>query len=78
MTQIVKKERATAVEALIAKMAMQGKLDSKVNEGKLIEMLEGIVGAQHQKEGDASKISILRKNYNLDSDDSDDNDDDLL
>ena len=59
-------------------MAMQGKMDSKVTEGKLIEMLEGIVGAENQKRGDAGKISIQRKKYTFDSDDEDDNDDDLL
>ena len=62
---------------MIANMAMQGKLDSKISEGKLIEMLEGIVGAQQKKEGDKGKISIQRKKYNFDSDDDDD-DDDLL
>jgi len=76
--KLVKKERASAVEAMIANMALQGKMDSKVTEGKLIEMLEGIVGAQQQKKGDAGKISIQRKKYNFDSDDDDDNDDDLL
>ncbi|KAL7540905.1 hypothetical protein ACHAXR_011347 [Thalassiosira sp. AJA248-18] len=76
--KLVKKERASAVEAMIANMALQGKMDSKVTEGKLIEMLEGIVGAQHQKKGDAGKISIQRKKYNFDSDSDDDNDDDLL
>ncbi len=73
----MKKDRASAVEAMIASMAMQGKLDSKISEGKLIEMLEGIVGAQQKKEGDKGKISIQRKRYNFDSDDDDD-DNDLL
>lgn len=73
----MKKDRASAVEGMIANMAMQGKLDSKISEGKLIEMLEGIVGAQQKKEGDKGKISIQRKKYNFDSDDDDD-DDDLL
>ena len=77
--QLVKKDRASAVEAMIANMAMQGKLDCKISEGKLIEMLEGIHGAQQKKAGgDAGKISIQRKKYNFDSDDEDDNDDDLL
>lgn len=75
--KLVKKERASAVEGMIANMAMQGKLDSKISEGKLIEMLEGIVGAQQKKEADKGKISIQRKKYNFDSDDDDD-DDDLL
>ena len=77
-SQLVKRERASAVEAMIANMAFQNKIDSKITEGKLIEMLEGIVGAQHKKgEGDG-KISIQRKKYAFDSDDDDDNDDDLL
>ncbi len=61
---------------MIANMALQGKMDAKIGEGKLIEMLEGIVGAQMQKHRDAGKISIQRKKYNFDSDDDDD--DDLL
>lgn len=74
----MKKDRASAVEGMIANMAMQGKLDSKVTEGKLIEMLEGIVGAQQKKEGDKGKISIQRKRTTIDSDDDDDDDEDLL
>ncbi|KAL7478035.1 hypothetical protein ACHAW6_003817 [Cyclotella cf. meneghiniana] len=77
-TQLVKKERASAVEAMIANMALQRKLDLKITEGKLIEMLEGIVGAQQKQAADAGKINIQRKKYNFDSDDEDDNDDDLL
>ncbi|KAL3779388.1 hypothetical protein HJC23_000498 [Cyclotella cryptica] len=76
--KLVKKERASAVEAMIANMALQGKIDSKITEGKLIEMLEGIVGAQQKQAADAGKIHIQRKKYNFDSDDEDDNDDDLL
>ncbi len=58
-------------------MALQGKIDTKISEAKLIEMLEGIVGAQLQKNGgNAGKINIQRKKYNFDSDDDDD--DDLL
>lgn len=73
----MKKDRASAVEGTIANMVMQGKITSKITEGKLIEMLEGIVGAQQKKAGDTSKISIQRKKYNFDSDDDDD-DNDLL
>jgi hypothetical protein len=61
--QLVKKERASAVEAMIVNMALQGSMDTKINEGKLIEMLEGIVGAQQQKNADAGKINIQRKKY---------------
>jgi hypothetical protein len=56
-------------------MATSGKIHSRINEGKLIEMLEGI-GAQQSK---PASINIQRKRYAFDSDDSDDdNDDDLL
>ena len=58
---------------MIVSMAMTGKLPGRINEGKLIEMLEGI-GAKQQ----ATSISIQRKRYAFDSDDEDDNDDDLL
>lgn len=54
---------------------MQGKLPGRVNEGKLIEMLEGIGAKQSSA---ANKISIQRKKYAFDSDDDDDNDDDLM
>mmetsp|Transcript_7785 Transcript_7785/g.11500 ORF Transcript_7785/g.11500 Transcript_7785/m.11500 type:complete len:141 (-) Transcript_7785:354-776(-) len=74
--KLVKPDKAAAVEKLIASMAMQGKLPGKVNEGKLIEMLEGL-GAQMSKQS-ASKITINRKKYAFDSDDDDDNDDDLM
>ena len=76
-TQLVKKERASAVEAMICNMAMQGKMDSKISEGKLIEMLENIVGASQKKQGNSSKMTFARKKNAFDSD-SDDNDDDLL
>ena len=75
--QLVKKERASAVEAMICNMAMQGKMDSKISEGKLIEMLENIVGASQKKQGNSSKMTFARKKNAFDSD-SDDNDDDLL
>ena len=56
-------------------MAVSGKIQARINEGKLIEMLEGI-GAKQSK---PTSINIQRKRYAFDSDDSDDdNDDDLL
>mmetsp|Transcript_24432 Transcript_24432/g.37358 ORF Transcript_24432/g.37358 Transcript_24432/m.37358 type:complete len:152 (-) Transcript_24432:472-927(-) len=78
--KLVKPEKASAVEALIANMAMSGKLSAKINEGKLIEMLEGIAAkAFNQSKGAGSgTINIQRKRYAFDSDDDDDdNDDDL-
>lgn len=74
-SQLVKADKASAVENQIVSMAMQGRLPGQVNEGKLIEMLEGI-GAK--KSSAANKISIQRKKYAFDSDDDDDNDDDLM
>lgn len=56
-------------------MAMRGQIQARINEGKLIEMLEGIGAKQSKTAG----INIHRKKYAFDSDDSeDDNDDDLL
>jgi programmed cell death protein 5 len=72
MFQLVKADKATAVENLIASMAIQGKLPGRINEGRLIEMLEGL-GAQ-QSSVASSKISIQRKKYAFDSDDDDDDD----
>lgn len=60
-------------------MALQNKLDSKVSEAKLIEMLERTSAGVSQARGEAAgKISIQRKRYNFDSDSDDENDDDLL
>jgi DNA-binding TFAR19-related protein (PDSD5 family) len=71
----VKPEKASAVEGLIVSMAMRGQIQARINEGKLIEMLEGI-GAKQSK---TASINIHRKKYAFDSDDSyDDNDDDLM
>mmetsp|Transcript_13950 Transcript_13950/g.16881 ORF Transcript_13950/g.16881 Transcript_13950/m.16881 type:complete len:129 (+) Transcript_13950:149-535(+) len=72
--KLVKKEKATAVEQMIVSMALQRKLAGKINEGKLIEMLEGLGAKQTESN---NKISIQRKKYAFDSDDEDD-DDDLL
>jgi programmed cell death protein 5 len=73
--KLVKLEKATAVENAIVRQAMQGRLTGRINEGKLIEMLEGS-HAQHL-EKTSQRISIQRKKYALDSDEEDDNDDDL-
>uniref|UniRef100_A0A7S2UGV7 Programmed cell death protein 5 n=1 Tax=Attheya septentrionalis TaxID=420275 RepID=A0A7S2UGV7_9STRA len=73
--KLVKAEKAKAVEGMIASMAMQGKLPGQINEGKLIEMLEGI-GAK-EKSGNSGKIQIQRKKYAFDSE-SEDDDDDLM
>mmetsp|Transcript_12825 Transcript_12825/g.27718 ORF Transcript_12825/g.27718 Transcript_12825/m.27718 type:complete len:172 (-) Transcript_12825:244-759(-) len=90
--KLVKPEKATHVEKMIASMAVQGRLPGRITEGKLIEMLEGLNAASSGGIGSGgaagagggggggggSGISIQRKKYAFDSDDSDDNDDDLL
>jgi programmed cell death protein 5 len=76
--KLVKPEKVEAVENSIVAMATQGKLPARINEGKMIEILER---GSMKKAGEAEKaqrISIQRKRYALDSDDEDDNDDDLL
>ena len=40
--KLVKSEKVEKIESMIVSMAMQKKLPGKINEGKLIEMLEGI------------------------------------
>mmetsp|Transcript_31498 Transcript_31498/g.44708 ORF Transcript_31498/g.44708 Transcript_31498/m.44708 type:complete len:134 (+) Transcript_31498:61-462(+) len=72
--KLVKPEKTAALENLIVAMAMQGKLPGRINEGRLIEMLEGV----SKQSGPAAKINIQRKKYAFDSDDEDDNDDDLM
>mmetsp|Transcript_29277 Transcript_29277/g.33429 ORF Transcript_29277/g.33429 Transcript_29277/m.33429 type:complete len:134 (+) Transcript_29277:136-537(+) len=68
--KLVKKDKAIAVENLITSMAMQGKLPGQINEGRLINMLEGL-GAK-ESVSSSNKISIQRKKYAFDSDDDDD------
>jgi programmed cell death protein 5 len=61
------------VEQALLNMALSGQMTSKINEGKLIELLE----RGNAKAVQASRpISIQRKKYAID--DEDDNDDDLL
>jgi len=76
--KLVKPERVASLERSIASMAMQGKLPGRINEGKLIEMLEGMIGKEKQRASGAGKISIQRKKYAFDSDESDDDDEDLM
>jgi programmed cell death protein 5 len=72
--KLVDAKKVAQLENAIASMAMSGKLPGRINEGKLIEMLER-GSASNRKASDAT-ISIQRKKYAFDSDD-DDNDDDL-
>ena len=78
--KMVKPERATSLENMIVSMAVQGKLPGKINEAKLIEILERSMRAKQGQGGGnsdgGSGIQIQRKRYSLDSDDEDDDDDD--
>ena len=80
--KLVKAEKAMAVENHIVSLAIQGKLPGKINEPKLIELLEKGSRAAAEENGGAGpneRISIQRKKYAFDEDsDDDDNDDDLL
>lgn len=75
--KLVKAATAIEVENVIASMAMAGSLPGRINEGKLIEMLERKSQSQTSNPSNGS-ISIQRKKYAMDSDDEDDNDDDLM
>jgi programmed cell death protein 5 len=76
--RLVKPEKAASVENTIVSMAMQGKLKGKINEGKLVEILERKTRAEAVSSGSGSGgIQIQRKRYSLDSDDEDDDDDDI-
>mmetsp|Transcript_3282 Transcript_3282/g.7222 ORF Transcript_3282/g.7222 Transcript_3282/m.7222 type:complete len:140 (+) Transcript_3282:121-540(+) len=75
--RMVKPEKAAAVENTIVSMAMQGKLPGKINEGKLVEILERKNRREATSEKSSGGIQIQRKRYSLDSDDEDDDDDDI-
>jgi programmed cell death protein 5 len=70
--KLVKAAKVAKVESAIVSMAMSGKLPGRINEGKLIEMLERTSASDNKKVD--SQISIQRKRYAMDSDDDDDND----
>mmetsp|Transcript_13682 Transcript_13682/g.37820 ORF Transcript_13682/g.37820 Transcript_13682/m.37820 type:complete len:135 (-) Transcript_13682:222-626(-) len=71
--KLVKEAKAKALEASIVNMAMSGRLPGRINEGKLIEMLER--GSAREAQGNTGSINIQRKKYAFDSDDEDDDDD---
>lgn len=73
--KLVKEKNVIALENTIVSMAMSGKLPGRINEGKLVEMLERRNTSNYNTE--KGKVSIQRKKYAFDSDD-DDNDDDLM
>mmetsp|Transcript_13147 Transcript_13147/g.27634 ORF Transcript_13147/g.27634 Transcript_13147/m.27634 type:complete len:145 (+) Transcript_13147:226-660(+) len=76
--RLVKPQKAAEIENTIVSMAMQGKLPGKINEGKLVEILERKSRQEARlSENASSGIQIQRKRYSLDSDDDDDDDDDV-
>lgn len=73
--RMVRESKAKAIENSIVSMALAGKLPMKIDEAKMIEILErGIAQASGNQEG---QISIQRKKYAFDSDDENEDDDDL-
>jgi programmed cell death protein 5 len=70
--KIVKQGKAQVLENAIVSMAMSGKLQGQINEGKLIEMLER--GSAKDARA-SSSINFQRKKYSIDSDDEEDDDD---
>lgn len=78
--KLVKPAKVKQLEKTLVSMAMSGKLPGRINEGKLIEMLErGNNKPSGQQSGASSGgINIQRKKYAIDSDDEDDDDDDFM
>jgi programmed cell death protein 5 len=72
--RMVREEKAKAIEASIVSMALSGKLPGKINEGKMIEILER--GNSRLSSAPEGQINIQRKRYAFDSD-SESCDDDL-
>jgi DNA-binding TFAR19-related protein (PDSD5 family) len=68
---LVRKDKARAIEDSLIKAATTGQLRNKVTDDQLVKMLEGT------EEAGQKKVSMQRRNYGMDSDD-DDNDDDLM
>lgn len=70
--RMVKESRAKAIEDSIVAMALQGRLPGRIDEAKLIQILEGDSQSRSKRSEGSSKISIQRKRYDSDSDDDDD------
>jgi len=85
--KLVKADKARKVSHAIVQMALAGQLPGRINEGKLIELLErgsaaDARAAHNNNAGGSSSagsgsIQIQRKKYADSDDDDDDNDDDL-
>lgn len=70
--RMVKESRAKAIENSIVSMAMQGRLPGRIDEAKLIQILEGDSANRSKRVEASTKISIQRKRYDSDSDEDDD------
>jgi len=70
---LTRKDKARQIEDSLIKAATSGQLRGKITDEQLVQMLDG--AAESDK---GQKVSMQRRNYGLDSDDSDDNDDDLM
>ena len=74
---LVRKDKARAVEDSLVKAAMSGQLKNKVTDEQLIQMLEQVGGGEGGEGGGRKAVQVQRRNYGMESDD-DDNDDDLM
>lgn len=72
--RMVREDKAKAIEDSIVSMALSGRLPGKINEGKMIEILER--GNSRVSSAPEGPISIQRKRYAFDSD-SESCDDDI-
>ncbi|CAI5746470.1 unnamed protein product [Peronospora destructor] len=71
---IVKPEKARAIEEMVIQMAQRGQLAAKIDEEKLIDLLNQ-VGATEEKQ--RVKVTIKRRMYFSDEEDDNDDDDDF-
>ncbi|GLD97928.1 hypothetical protein PINS_up006625 [Pythium insidiosum] len=69
---IVKPEKARAIEDMVIQMAQRGQLTTKIDENKLIELLNR---AGETEEKQRTKVMMKRRTYFSDEEDDDDDDD---
>ncbi|ETI53334.1 hypothetical protein, variant 3 [Phytophthora nicotianae] len=69
---IVKPEKARAIEDMVIQMAQRGQLAAKIDEDKLIDLLNQ-VGVTEEKQ--RTKVTMKRRTYFSDEDNDDDDDD---
>uniref|UniRef100_K3WXD1 Programmed cell death protein 5 n=1 Tax=Globisporangium ultimum (strain ATCC 200006 / CBS 805.95 / DAOM BR144) TaxID=431595 RepID=K3WXD1_GLOUD len=68
---IVKPEKARAIEDMVIQMAQRGQLAAKIDEDKLIDLLNR---AGETEEKQRTKVTMKRRTYFSDEDDDDDDD----